>query len=382
MKETRIGIFESLNPFMATEMARGAAEYARLQKNWRVVWSSVSPASLVQTASFLDVSGAVLCNLDESAGASRISIPTVQTMHQGDRANLWYVGPDEVAVGRLAARHLIDRGFAQFAVCGVDAAWSIGRDKGFYQEVLLHRGVESIFCQHSNKEAVLTWEKILDAGQLKKWVKKLPARCGVLAVSDMISTYLIDAALSLGRAVPEDIAVVGVDNDVLRCDYHRVPMSSVRMNSKKIGFEAARLLHEQLKGRKQPMKILVPPDGIEVRRSSDVLAVDDPDIVAAMKFIRLQAAEGIKVEDVLRHVAVSRSWLDRRLKQITGRTCSDEIERVRLDLARDLLLGTDLPLYDVAQRCGYGYLSHFSHAITRAFGTGPRAFRAKHRRSA
>ena len=176
--------------------------------------------------------------------------------------------------------------------------------------------------------------------------------------------------------MPEDVAVIGVDNDELMCELTSPPLSSIEQGSRTIGFRAAALLDQLMAGRKaEQLKYVIQPEGVVTRRSSDALAVEDPDVAAALRFIREHACEGIQVQDVVRSVAISRSALAARFKAVTGRTIHAEIQRVQIDRARQLIVTTDLPLHHVAEQAGFNYVQHLITIFRRHTGVNPGEYR-------
>jgi LacI family transcriptional regulator len=179
-------------------------------------------------------------------------------------------------------------------------------------------------------------------------------------------------------AVPDQVAVVGVDNDQFLCDLADPPLSSVAPDSRRTGYEAAALLDRMMSGREQPrgQAIFVEPLGVVTRRSTDVQALGDPDVSAAVRFIREHACEGVSVKDLLAAVPLSRRVLEGRFRKLLGHTPHDEIARVRFERARQLLRETRLPLTEVARRSGFRNAEYLSTAFRRTFGTAPSAYRA------
>ncbi len=182
------------------------------------------------------------------------------------------------------------------------------------------------------------------------------------------------------QRVPEDLAVLGVDNDELLCNYSAVPLSSVDRNLEQIGFESARLLDRLIKKEAASDEVVaVPPAALVVRRSTAALAINDPDAAAAVRFIAERGCGDIDVDDVLAAVPVSRRALERKLRKAIGRTPAQEIRRVRLARVCELLTDTDLPLSDIVPRTGFQYRTYLARAFKKEFGQTPRQFRKRNR---
>jgi AraC-like DNA-binding protein len=218
-------------------------------------------------------------------------------------------------------------------------------------------------------------------GRLVAWITSLEKPVGVLACTDQLGFWLLDACRRAGVAVPEEVAVVGVENDETLCLSASPPLSSVEFDSQRLGYAAARLLDSLMAGGQPPPgPLLLPPAGLVVRQSSDIVAIDDPQLAAAVRFIREHAARGATTADVLRLVPVSRRVLDRQMHAVLGRSIADEIARVRFMKVKNLLAETDLPLAAIAERSGFAYHQSMAESFKRRFGLTPGEFRAEQQR--
>jgi LacI family transcriptional regulator len=200
-----------------------------------------------------------------------------------------------------------------------------------------------------------------------------------MACNDFRGTQALDACRRAGIAVPEEVAVVGVDNEELVCTLANPPLSSVVPNARSIGYEAAALLDRLMRGEPEPTTpLFIPPVEVITRLSTDVNAIADPEVATAMRFIREHACEGIAVADVLSQVPVSRSVLQRRFRGLLGRSIHGEIAGVRLQRAKQLLIETDLPLAAIAQRTGFSHVEYLCAAFRQATGLPPGTYRREH----
>jgi LacI family transcriptional regulator len=194
----------------------------------------------------------------------------------------------------------------------------------------------------------------------------------------MRGQQLLSACRAIGVAVPDEVAVIGVDNEEVLCDLSDPPLSSVVPNTERIGYEAATLLHRGMKGHKLPARqVLIEPLGVVTRRSTEVLAVDDRQIAAAARFIREHACENIDVADVLRAVPLSRSTLERRYIKIMGHSPKHAIVRFRLNRAKQLLAETDFPLAAIAEKIGLPHVEYLSRIFKKKIGMTPAQYRAR-----
>jgi LacI family transcriptional regulator len=209
-------------------------------------------------------------------------------------------------------------------------------------------------------------------------VGELPKPVGLMACTDQLGFWLLDACKRAGVSVPEEAAVVGVENDESLCTMCSPPLSSVRFDGEKIGYEAAALLDRMMAGEPAPKSpMLIRPLGIVTRLSSDIVAIDNENLARAVRFIREHACDGIAVEDVLHAVAVSRSALERQMQQILGRSPKAEIRRVQFNRVQQLLLETNLPLTTIAERAGFKHPQYMAEVFKQKFGQTPGEFRTE-----
>lgn len=297
--------------------------------------------------------------VDLSAGRFAPTVPWVET--------------DDASIAALAADHLRERGFKQFGYCGDPRfEWSRRRRDAF-QQLIAQAGFPCFDYSVSPSAE--------EMGRLTTWLKKLPKPIGIFACYDVRGQQVLDACRDLGLAVPEQVAVLGVDNDELLCELAFPPLSSITPNARRAGYEAAALLDRMMRGeRLPPDETRIPPLGISRRQSTDVLAVDDPHIAQALRFIREHACDPIDVSDVLRAVPLSRRILEQRFVQLINHTPHAEILAVRLNRAKQLIAETKLSLGEIAIRAGFEHPEYLSVVFKREEGVSPREFRQNLRR--
>jgi len=228
------------------------------------------------------------------------------------------------------------------------------------------------------------WQRPLKSGwqahwpQLKSWLRSLDKPVGILAVDDMAADDLSAACLDAGITIPDQVALMGVNNDDLLCEGAWPPLTSVQADYQRVGVTAAKLLDRMLSG--ETIKgaerfVALQPVGVVRRTSTDVLAVDDPQLAAAVRFIREHACGPCSVGDVLREVPVARRWLEKQFVARLGRTPHDEIAHVRMEAAQRLLLNREMTIEQVANGCGFSTVQSFNRAFRGATGESPAAFR-------
>jgi LacI family transcriptional regulator len=326
----------------------------------------------------------IIARIETEAIASvvrRTHLPVVDVSAARKVRNIPWVETDDRELARLAARHLIDRGFRSLAFCGEPLFnWSQWREQHF-KVFAQDAGCECrVFQGKSPSERDYSWTR--ERRRLKSWVEGLPQPVGVMACYDFKGQQLLDVCRELDIAVPEQVAVIGVDNDARLCRLCTPPLSSVIPDTHRTGYEAAQLLDRMMQGEKVGTDaVLIPPLGIAERQSSDVYAIDDADIASALRYIREHACEGISVADLLRVVPLSRRMLEHRFLKLVRRTPHAEIIRIRMERAARLLRETDLSLAEIASRAGFADANYLSVAFKKQMGVAPRAYRAEMRAS-
>jgi LacI family transcriptional regulator len=317
---------------------------------------------------------------DAIANAVRKSkLPTVDVSAARRVPTIPWVETDDRMIAELAVQHLRDRGFRQLAYCGEPLFnWSKWREQHFIEFARLTDCEYSVFAAKSRIEKGYSWTR--ERRRLMNWIEKLPKPVGVMACYDFKGQQLLDICRELDIAVPEQVAVIGVDNDARLCGLCVPPLSSVIPDTFRTGYEAAKLLDRMMSGEKVPAEaLLFPPLGIAHRHSSDVYAIEDEDVVQALRCIREQACEGITVADVLRKVPLSRRMLEHRFKKLVRRSPHEEIVRIRMERACRLLRETELPLSEIAGRAGFAHADYLSVSFKKHMGVTPRAYRRETR---
>jgi LacI family transcriptional regulator len=287
------------------------------------------------------------------------------------------VAPDDVLIGRLAATHLLDHGFRQFAWVGHPRFYYAVRQEQGFREVIEAAGYTvSYFRDRSERSFHPRGRLWAFDPKVHRWLRALPKPVASLASNDLWGVQLTEACHQEGLRVPEDVALLGVDNDALLCELARPSLSSVAIPSEKVGYEAAALLDRLLAGGPAPEQpLLLPPLGVVTRQSSDILAISNPDVVAALRFIRAHSHQPLRVTDVLREVPVGRRSLERQFRQVLHRGIWEEIRRVHLERAKTLLATTALPIAEVARGAGFVDNRNLSVVFRQALGLSPTAYR-------
>lgn len=280
------------------------------------------------------------------------------------------------AISRLAADHLFERGFRNFAYCGYARTlvngWSQERERSFARRVAECGLACDVY--HGHRTSSRQWAKIQQS--LATWLRSLRKPLGVMAANDTRARQVLEACRACHLRIPEEVAVIGVDNDELLCQLSSPLLTSIEQGAKRIGYSAAALLDEVMQGKKPArLRLVVDPVGVVTRQSTDTFALTDPVIVKPMTFIRQYACTGIRVSDVVNVAAISRSNLESHFKIALGCTVHTAIRRVQLERARLLTLNTNLPLKQVAANTGFRSVQHMTMLFGRAFSQPPARYR-------
>ena len=264
---------------------------------------------------------------------------------------------DPKAIAEMAAKYFISQGFKNLAYCGFgEITWSVRRRDCFcrYAEDKGYR----VFCYDQVPGS--GWNKEMQS--IADWLEFLPKPVGILACSDDRGEDIIESAKVARIKVPEQISVLGIDNDSLACNLLNPTLSSIALNTQTIGYEAADLLYKLIKGEEKMngQQLLISPKYIEVRQSTNILAIEDSDVIAAISFIREKSKEPIQVQDVVDVTAISRRVLESRFRKVLGRSILQEIRRARVETIAKLLCDTNIPIKSIAVSLGFASVDHIS----------------------
>ncbi|MDI3252863.1 XylR family transcriptional regulator [Pseudomonas lactis] len=286
-----------------------------------------------------------------------------------------YVATDNHALMKLAYEHLVEAGLTRFACFSLPEAqanrWAQEREKAF-RRLMQRDGLQVEVYRGLGTSAPL-WDSAVE--QQIAWLHSLPKPIGIIAVTDARARQLLQACLTAGIAVPEEVALIGIDNDPLTRTLTRVPLSSVIQGTETMGRTAAALLHQMLHGKPcTGTQVLVPPDAINVQASSLHQPLGNPYVMQALLFIRQYACQGIKTDQVAAYVGISRSSLEAHFRKARGCSVHDEILRFKLAAAAKGLENNSLAIADIAARCGFTSAQYLHTVFRREFGCTPRQY--------
>ena len=301
-----------------------------------------------------------------------LQVPVIE-LYADPELGLPRVFTDRTQIAGLAVGHFRDRGLRQLAFFAIDhAGWVERRLDAFRSEATKHELSCHVFePKGKNPGGNRAMER-----RIAQWVHALPKPCGVYCPFDGFALRLMNVCREIGVAIPEQIAVLGSDNDTVICSMTQPPLSSISLGTERIGYEAAALLDRMMAGGKPPKGgVSVEPEGVVTRQSTDILALSDADVARAVRTIRERACRGLRVDDVAEAIAISRRSLEQRFRRALGRTPKEEITRVRLERAQRLLRQTTMSIQRIAAESGFRSIDYFDRVFRRQTGLTPRAYR-------
>lgn len=370
-------------PWMAV-FARGAVDYATRHGGWSF---TVSPPSLGSAAEDVltlqslkgwpgdGVIAAVASPADIRA-AKQLGKPVVNITAVLPNAGLPCVTSDNYRMGELAAEHLLERGLRRLAYLGIEGLWySQQRRMGFMSQARKAGVPCDVLDIPRDASARRTWQQRIST--LSRWLQKLRRPFGLLAVQDYRARSVIDECQRLGWNVPHDVAAMGIDNDHTVCEFCRPTLTSVSRDPWRLGYEAAALLDRLMDGQTPPTaEILIPPEGVIARQSTDTVAVENVHVADAAHYIHDHLHEPFGVENVVRATSISRRQLEVHFRRVLGCTLYDYICRQRCQRAKQLLSARDrVKFHALAKACGFSSIEHMRLVFVRFVGVTPQQYR-------
>jgi len=359
----------------------GIAEFARRHGRWRfAVWTESTESFAVSMRSLRGWRGdgviALVDSESEAVEARELNLPVVNISGALRDAGLPRVMVDHEAVGRLAAEHLLECGFRRFAFYGLEGPWYTElRKKGFVSRIEANGLPCTVYTISAGLAGGHPWHHGSD--ELEEWLSKLDCPIGLMASTDHRARMALEACNRIGLRVPTDVGIIGVDNEELLCGFCEPSLSSVSRSNHQVGFEAAALLDRLMRGQKPPAHdILIPPDRVVQRQSTDIVGVDDPNVAAAVGFIREHLDRQFGVKQIAAHVSISRRCLEQGFRTQLGCTPYEYLSRLRVERAKQLLASSRrMKISQVARACGFSNALQLRRAFHRALGMTPQKYR-------
>lgn len=378
MKPLEVALLIETSNAYARGLLEGIIQYIRAHHPWSVFLpeqerGADAPAWLMKWRG--DGIIARIENEEIARTLRKVKVPLVDVSAARLIQEVPWVETDDAEIAVLASQHLMDRGFQHLAFCGdTRFNWSLWRQEHFTRAVHSAGYVCHVYASALSKPGKYSWNR--EKHELAAWLKQLPRPVGILACYDIRAQQLLEICRELAISVPEEIAVLGVDNDRLLCDLANPPLSSIIPNAHRTGYLAAELLEQMMAGEQVPAEAhFVKPLGIQTRQSTDILAVDDPYVASALRYIRANACRGANVNAILKSIPLSRRALESRFRKLLGRTPHEELMRLRIERVRQLLTETNLSLLEISRLAGFTHAEYLSVAFKREVGQSPREFR-------
>ncbi len=322
----------------------------------------------------------IIAHLDDEEVARKLvklGKPIVDTGCVVKGLDIPVVDVDHAAVARLAADYLLSRGYRHFGYFGSRSACYSQLRFAAFREAITPRGLDVCACHVDYLPRLperTSWKKV--NVQVRRWLKKLPKPVAVLADHDVAAHDLANMCQLVDLRVPDDVAILGVDDDELECQLAFPPISSVAIPAERIGYEAAKLLDRMLSGKRPPRDPkYLPPVRVATRHSTSMYAVNEPMVTAALHYIRNHLTEPLRVSAIAAALAVRRRALEEKFRTLLGRSVLDEIHRARIDKAKELLATSDLRVSEIARQSGFATPQHLATVFVKIAGVSPTQYR-------
>lgn len=384
-KSPTVALFIETSRAYGRGLCLGIADYAHGHGGWKfLIQERDLRGGIPEWLEQWDGDG-ILCRLSDPHMADLFAearCPVIDLYGQIRHPRIPFLDTDATAVAEMAARFFVNSAFSHFAYCGFPGLWfSDDRQAAFEKSISRYGG-----DLHAYQPPV-AWsvadvarrESLHPSGspELAAWIRSLPPRTAILACNDVCAQQLIQMAVRIGRSIPEDLAVMGVDDDQLICELSTPRLTSIRPDTHTLGYTAAHWLHQLMQGKELSYRqLFVAPLQVTERTSTDTIASDDPILVKALRFIRDHAHERIDPILVTQHVGLARSSVETRFRRVIGRTIKAEITRARINRAAVLLRETSMNIEEVAHTCGFATSSHFLRIFKQERSITPGAFRS------
>lgn len=360
------------------EYIKGVADYAHHFGPWHFHWETQDLSALRKPLGKMHFDGIVARDVASIKPFIRSRVPMVSLRYSTEGAeDMLFVGTDDLTISRTVADHFMQRGFQNFAFCGVkDCGWSDKR--GSYFSSVLNEAGLSLQKFDFVRAKYRSGFKLSEVKRIKSWLQHLSRPVAIMAANDDAGLLVVQFCREAGLRVPEDCAVVGVDNDPVVCSLSNPPLSSVELKFHEAGYRAASVLDMMMRG-EQPdlVNINSGVGNLVVRQSSDVIAVDDPAVASALHFIQKNSFRSLNVEEIVGASGVSRRALENRFREHLSKSIKGAYREMRVDHISRILSQTVMSIDEVAEHCDFSETSHFTRFFKSVKGETPSAFRKR-----
>jgi LacI family transcriptional regulator len=357
----------------------GIVRYAKMNGPWIFYKEPIDLKSSIPHLTKWRPDGIIMRDTLITKELLKLRIPTIFAPHVNYPKDIPVIITDSFSIGRMASEHFIEKGFKNLAFCGFDIyEWSEER-KFYFNKFNSEAGVRTFNYISPKKINHQDWSR--EQQRVCSWLKTLPKPVGIFACNDDRGQHLLEVCKFMNLKVPEDVAVLGVDNDLMVCEFGDPPLSSVALNIEAAGFEAAKLLEimmrtgKSMKGR----QIIAAASHIVQRQSSDILAVDDAEVAQAIQYIKNNARNKISVNNVVEATNIGRRALEKRFKKTVHRSIYRETQQMRVEMISKLLIGTDYTISQINSLFNFTDFEHISRFFRKEKGIGLREFRKLHK---
>lgn len=357
------------------DLLKGIVNYSRIHGPWSFHWEPAGLDEVLPRLKDIKADGIILRDSKRITEILNMSIPMILVRHsQQELPGQITVVTDSDTIGRMAAEHLLERGLKYFAYCGLEGySWSLHRRDAFRISIEKAGFNTDVFdCMRFP-----SWND--DRSRLTEWIVHLPKPVGMMCCNDDLGHQITQICKSCGIPIPDDIAIIGVDNDELVCGLSDPPLSSVAVNFERAGFECAALLDRLMQGIEvNKENVVVHATHIVTRRSTDIARVDDPEVAKAIQFIRNSGNKPIHVNDVVAAVSLTRRVLEKRFRKCLHRSILDEIRQTRANAISQMLVETNYSMLQIALSLGFSGTEHISRYFKKKKGMSLLQFRKKY----
>lgn len=372
----KVAVFVETSRAFGRNFIRGITKYSRINGPW-IFYTEPRDLNISSTPfKNIQVDGIIMRNTPLADNLIKKGIPLISVLHYpSKKKGIPIVKTDGKKIANAALEHLLGLGYSNLGFCGFsEFEWSNER-LDFFTETSKSMGYKVHDYSGRLSSEYSEWKK--DQKKIASWLKSLPKPIGIIACNDDRGHHVLQACKLAKLRVPEDVAVLGVDNDELICEMSDPPLSSIALNTESAGFETAEMLDKLMhKKRIHETEIQVQPTHIVARQSTDIFAVNDQEVIKSLKFIYCNLSRRLSVNDIVKVTTLSRRSLECRFKKYLGRTIMDEVRRKRAEMLTKYLVETELSISEICRSLDYSDIGHISRYFKKEKGIGLRDFRA------
>jgi len=376
-KNLKVLLFLESSREFGRQLLRGIVNYASNQPNWVFVFETEWTKRML-LKQIMNIDG-IIAHIPTSSIMNIISkakIPAVvATFSQKAPAFRCIIKADSKAIGKMAAEHFLTRGFTNFGYCGYGSVWySKEREIGFIEAIAKSGFLEPQICNYRKRKGAIE-----ELATIAKWLDLLQKPCGIFACNDDLAEKVLEACKIKNIKVPDEVSILGVDNDEFVCNLTHPPLSSIAINGELAGYEAATMLEKMmLNPRAKVSNVTLLPTHVVVRQSTDSLAIKDTAVSKSLQYIAQHCTEPITVSQVVYTALSSRRILERKFRKILGKSILEQIHDMRADRIARALLETDLSISQISYEMGFNRVDHACRYFRRRYGMSPNEYRQKY----